>query len=69
MQGSDAGLSSLVLIPVIVISVVAVIILSLAVILIRRTRNYPGVKYDQENMEQHNEENKKLKDDIIGEAA
>jgi len=68
VQGSDAGLSSLVLVPVIVISVVAVIILSLAVILIRRTRNYPGVKYDQENMEQHNEENKKLKDDIIGDA-
>ena len=69
MQGIAAGLSSLVLVPVIVISVVAVIILSLAVILIRRTRNYPGVKYDQENMEHHDEENKKLKDDIIGEAA
>ena len=58
-EGHDDG----VLVPVIVMSVVAVIIICLAIILFLRTRNISAVKYDQEKVEGSKEENKMLTDD------
>ena len=66
IQERQEGLDDGVLVPVIVMSVVAVIIICLAVILFLRTRNISAVKYDQEKVEGSKEENKMLTDDNNG---